>query len=825
MAAFFVATLAIAPAGADSTAGTLTTNYAGGNSNAGVAFDLTAGPADLRINAIGVNMFSGTIAKHVRVYSKPGGISSGSSWSIIFENDVMSAGPGRPTLLDVADFDMTAGATTAVYILVTSPEINETGNNGRIHITDGSAPGAAWYSNSDLSILQGYGSGQSFGSFYATRNFQGTVYYTVGDETPPDTTPPVLSGMPDNIQVGTEAGEATAIATYDAPTATDETDGPVTPERISGPASGSAFPVGSTTVTYRATDAAGNSATASFSVTVTDGEKPLFSSFPSDIVLQLDYPQSSIAATWPEPVASDNTPGVVVTRIAGPASGSSFPVGQTTITYEARDVSDNVTERSFTITVNAAPPGRVVFEVESPAGGQFAFSSPEPALNVVVDASHGGFGTSGGIEIPPGNYPVSFSTQADLSIVDAYCSSPASTLSAAKRSGVISAVSDQTVTCTISVVDSIGTATALIGSVAAARGSLILGNAPSIARRLNRLSGGTASKRGGVNAFGLSVGTGALPLAISLGDGSGSFTYSYRQSQSGIDGDDENALGSKVEAVDGAPLSYASDTGGATAWPFPDDADISDRFDMWAEGSYTRLQADGREGYFAILHGGIDVLVQPNLLVGVSVQGDWVNLASAADGISGHGFMIGPYATWRIGPRLYADMRLAWGRSFNDISPFGTYSDDVMAERWLGTVALTGQIEAGQFTIRPEARLSWFSETSESYIDGLGATVPSVTVATGTFEFGPTISTRMALREEVSLEPFAGLKGIWSFDGRNSAEPYSLSDSNGLHARIEAGLALSNGRGVSVSSQIQYDGIGISDFEAWAVSLSMRKRF
>ncbi len=43
-----------------------------------------------------------------------------------------------------------------------------------------------------------------------------------------------------------------------------------TPERIAGPASGSSFPVGVTTVTHRMTDPAGNAATVSFTVTVTD---------------------------------------------------------------------------------------------------------------------------------------------------------------------------------------------------------------------------------------------------------------------------------------------------------------------------------------------------------------------------------------------------------------------------------------------------------------------------------------------------------------------------------------------------------------------------
>lgn len=159
--------------------GSLTTNYLGGNSNSGVAFDIVAGPSILRIERIAVNMYGGSLPRHVKVYKKEDGFSSGSSWVQIFDASVVSAGPGNPTELDIADFDIPENGTAALYVLITAPPTNEPGNEGRLHITDGSSPGAPWYSNSDLSILQGYGSTQAFASFYSTRNFQGTIYYTV----------------------------------------------------------------------------------------------------------------------------------------------------------------------------------------------------------------------------------------------------------------------------------------------------------------------------------------------------------------------------------------------------------------------------------------------------------------------------------------------------------------------------------------------------------------------------------------------------------------------------------------------------------------------
>ena len=57
-----------------------------------------------------------------------------------------------------------------------------------------------------------------------------------------------------------------ATVTYDPPTATDEN--PANPEVSCTPPSGSTFPLGTTTVTCQATDAAGNTATGSFEITV-----------------------------------------------------------------------------------------------------------------------------------------------------------------------------------------------------------------------------------------------------------------------------------------------------------------------------------------------------------------------------------------------------------------------------------------------------------------------------------------------------------------------------------------------------------------------------
>ena len=79
-----------------------------------------------------------------------------------------------------------------------------------------------------------------------------------------DTVPPTLSNLPANMTVNATM-PAGAVVTYTTPTATDAV-GVVTQGCL--PSSGSTFAVGTTTVTCTARDAAGNSASASFTVTV-----------------------------------------------------------------------------------------------------------------------------------------------------------------------------------------------------------------------------------------------------------------------------------------------------------------------------------------------------------------------------------------------------------------------------------------------------------------------------------------------------------------------------------------------------------------------------
>jgi hypothetical protein len=171
-----------------------------------------------------------------------------------------------------------------------------------------------------------------------------------------DTEAPTISGCPSNQTFNSTAGVCGRVHTWTTPTVLDNCSG-ASIVQTAGPSSGSTFPVGATTVTYTATDGAGNTATCSFTVTVNDTENPTLVGLPSNMTVPTSAGSCSATASWTAPTGSDNCSGVTVTQTAGLASGATFPLGTTAVTYTATDASGNTATGSFNVTVvdNIAP--------------------------------------------------------------------------------------------------------------------------------------------------------------------------------------------------------------------------------------------------------------------------------------------------------------------------------------------------------------------------------------------------------------------------------------------------------------------------------------
>ncbi len=208
------------------------------------------------------------------------------------------------------------------------------------------------------SVSSTYNSGTSFKigittvTYTATdaKNNRSTCVFTVTVTNPcsNDVAAPVFANCPANIVLTTS--DTAAIATWTPPTATDNCTTPLVSSTYN---SGTSFKIGTTTVTYTATDAKNNRSTCVFTVTVTnpcanDTVAPVISMCPNNITQTT--PTTSLTIAWSPPIATDNcTANPTLTSTHAP--NSVFPIGTTTVVYTARDARNNASTCSFTISI------------------------------------------------------------------------------------------------------------------------------------------------------------------------------------------------------------------------------------------------------------------------------------------------------------------------------------------------------------------------------------------------------------------------------------------------------------------------------------------
>jgi len=170
-----------------------------------------------------------------------------------------------------------------------------------------------------------------------------------------DTLPPITS-CSENITVSNDAGQCSAVVTYDSPSATDNCTGAISMVRTKGLGSGATFPVGVTTETYSFTDIQGNVAECNFTVTVKDSEAPVITCPPA-IEVENDPGECGAVVTYNMPTATDNCGVTQLIMTDGLGSGSFFPVGTTVETFVAKDAAGNTSNCSISITVvDTEPP-------------------------------------------------------------------------------------------------------------------------------------------------------------------------------------------------------------------------------------------------------------------------------------------------------------------------------------------------------------------------------------------------------------------------------------------------------------------------------------
>jgi hypothetical protein len=158
------------------------------------------------------------------------------------------------------------------------------------------------------------------------------------------------------------------------------------------PVASATYPVGTTAVTFTATDNSNNSSSCTFQITVNDTEAPVISC-PANIVSTVNAQGCAAVLSIPAPVATDNCSlASVVNDYNNSADASdTYPLGTSTVTFTATDGSGNVANCAFTVevttdlTANAGPDQVVIF---NSGNGP----TPDPCDDLLGSANGGGGG-------------------------------------------------------------------------------------------------------------------------------------------------------------------------------------------------------------------------------------------------------------------------------------------------------------------------------------------------------------------------------------------------------------------------------------------------
>lgn len=221
--------------------------------------------------------------------------------------------------------------------------------------------------------------------------------------------------------------------------------------------------------------------------------------------------------------------------------------------------------------------------------------------------------------------------------------------------------------------------------------------------------------------------------------------------------------------------------------------------DAWASGTL-RYHGYGDKssgaGRFAMVRAGVDYATD-KALVGVMAQYDYLSAETGAARVSGHGWMVGPYAEYAVSRHVVIDAKALWGRANNDVSPDGVLSDSFSSSRYLLSGRVTGHWEVpaesrGQWLLQPSAEVVWFRETSEAFTNGEGAPIDGQDASIGRVNIGPELAYRHVTESGAVIEPRAALRGLWQFSGDEGAQ-------DDLQLRLEAGLKVDLPSGMSVS--------------------------
>ena len=285
---------------------------------------------------------------------------------------------------------------------------------------------------------------------------------------------------------------------------------------------------------------------------------------------------------------------------------------------------------------------------------------------------------------------------------------------------------------------------------------------------------------------------------------------------------------------------------------------------VWGEITGARVNGVSGGTDFMLGSLGVHRRYSDNFLAGFLLQYDHANhgLAGQTGSIDGSGWMGGPYIVMRsaIQP-LYLEGRLLYGQSGHEIrfmdpgAGIGMRTGLFDSRRWLAQLRVEGEIvlsanrdDSGDFRdnsdgsggvnnsrggsgnsglrdlrLIPYADARWIEERATAFVTGSATgsriSVLGQKISIGEMEFGLDVEIPITVNRG-ALMANGGLGLVYS----NLNSEYVGSDSRG-HGRLEAGFVYDLDENTRIDLGGFYDGIGLSPYESYGLSINAELKF
>lgn len=245
----------------------------------------------------------------------------------------------------------------------------------------------------------------------------------------------------------------------------------------------------------------------------------------------------------------------------------------------------------------------------------------------------------------------------------------------------------------------------------------------------------------------------------------------------------------------------------------------------WAQLKASKSFVDARNGDYLFAAIGSHRAIGENVYGGVMLQFDHLDERNSANRTAGTGWLVGTYVFGKFPTQpVYFSASILGGKTRNETSPFGTYTDRFDSTRFLITGDLSGEWVATQkLRLFPTLSASYLTDTQQAYTDGLSNLIPQQRIALAQIGLGLDFSYTVETSSG-QFELNGGLTGVFS-DASGTGAAAIVNSTTEPRARATLGIVYTTDAQTRIEVNSYLDGIGQSDFESYGIDFNIQLLF